>query len=534
MAERSMKARSVSLKQNSIDSTDLVRQAHHRRSKSQQVRFKEDSTSKKQTGLTGLEAKPHKNSSVLAAKAQMSSHRNLSNYAIAFPRSQKSLKNIAIQTSPSLKKHFPVFKKKKINASKSPLLISLDSACSQRVNSKAYEKDNISTDFSHLVVTEDVERNETKKINEATQFLKRRPTAQRNGPKRICLDSNTSVLLEKASTSTQVPDCKHQSSPQESKSSNYVSCMSADLSNLLHSSGLISQSDQNCLPSLDHGKPLLCSYKSSKNNETTVHQDFCKAGKIDLELFVSNEHSGTRESPALSSQLNHSCTDGCHRDQVKPTQSEINSDCATLNNDNQATMPSPKSDASRSKPTCQEEIQHNFVQFEPSRTKNCLDSFQINPSLRKKGIKSQTNKDIKGINQIHLAHGELYDLQGRLQSIEETLQSNQEKIKILLNVIQDLEKARALSEGRSFYRTGQDLNNCSTCQSTACIIYSVEYDFTQQEGKFHQVLNTLDREGESSKTARPQKLEAYSQMCESETKNQKNPKKEKKRCFWWL
>lgn len=24
---------------------------------------------------------------------------------------------------------------------------------------------------------------------------------------------------------------------------------------------------------------------------------------------------------------------------------------------------------------------------------------------------------------------------------------------------------------RNFYRTGQDLNNCSTCQNTACIIY---------------------------------------------------------------
>lgn len=29
----------------------------------------------------------------------------------------------------------------------------------------------------------------------------------------------------------------------------------------------------------------------------------------------------------------------------------------------------------------------------------------------------------------------------------------------------------ALSCRRNFYRTGQDLNNCSTCQNTACIIY---------------------------------------------------------------
>ena len=52
-----------------------------------------------------------------------------------------------------------------------------------------------------------------------------------------------------------------------------------------------------------------------------------------------------------------------------------------------------------------------------------------------------------GIDPIHLAQGELCDLQGRLQSVEESLHSNQEKIKVLLNVIQDLEKARALTEG---------------------------------------------------------------------------------------
>ncbi|KAG7254538.1 hypothetical protein CRUP_000748 [Coryphaenoides rupestris] len=38
-------------------------------------------------------------------------------------------------------------------------------------------------------------------------------------------------------------------------------------------------------------------------------------------------------------------------------------------------------------------------------------------------------------------------LEGRLQTVEESLLSNQEKIKVLLNVIQDLEKSKALSEG---------------------------------------------------------------------------------------
>ncbi|XP_023274048.1 protein FAM196B-like, partial [Seriola lalandi dorsalis] len=42
---------------------------------------------------------------------------------------------------------------------------------------------------------------------------------------------------------------------------------------------------------------------------------------------------------------------------------------------------------------------------------------------------------------------------------------------------------------RRCFKSGQDLNNCSTCQKTACIVYSVEYDFRQQERRFLEVLN---------------------------------------------
>ncbi|KYO39252.1 protein FAM196A [Alligator mississippiensis] len=148
---------------------------------------------------------------------------------------------------------------------------------------------------------------------------------------------------------------------------------------------------------------------------------------------------------------------------------------------------------SKSVPSYQTETEKSSTQSDVPEYNDCLGSFHIKSYLPRSEIKPQTNKEIREINQIHLAHGELCALQGRLQSVEESLQSNQEKIKVLLNVIQDLEKARALSEGRNFYRTGQDLNNCSTCQNTACIIYSVEYDFRQQEGRFHQVLKKLDQ-----------------------------------------
>ncbi|KAJ1127757.1 hypothetical protein NDU88_006150 [Pleurodeles waltl] len=119
-----------------------------------------------------------------------------------------------------------------------------------------------------------------------------------------------------------------------------------------------------------------------------------------------------------------------------------------------------------------------------------------------------------------------------MKTIEESLNSNQEKIKVLLNVIQDLEKARAFNEGRNSYHTGQDINDCSTCQSTACIIYSVEYDFRQQEGRFHPVLKTLDQVEQSPVSVAVQKTAPDIPMPEKDI--QRKAKKMKKKCFWWL
>ncbi|XP_041710048.2 verprolin-like [Coregonus clupeaformis] len=117
-------------------------------------------------------------------------------------------------------------------------------------------------------------------------------------------------------------------------------------------------------------------------------------------------------------------------------------------------------------------------------------------------------------------------LHRHLHSVEESLLSNQEKIKVLLNVIQDLEKSKALSEGRCSYRTGQDINNCPTCQKTACIIYSVEHDFRQQEGRFQPVLETLDGDYDVPLPVPkppPSRPSAKARV-----------KKLRKKCFWWL
>ncbi|XP_044079123.1 mucin-5AC-like isoform X2 [Siniperca chuatsi] len=80
-------------------------------------------------------------------------------------------------------------------------------------------------------------------------------------------------------------------------------------------------------------------------------------------------------------------------------------------------------------------------------------------------------------------------LQQRLESVEASLAANKDRITTLLNIIHDLETCHTPTSGRRSYKTGQDLKNCSTCQKTACIVYSVEYDFRQQERRFLEVLN---------------------------------------------
>ncbi|TTC14935.1 Disintegrin and metalloproteinase domain-containing protein 12 [Bagarius yarrelli] len=63
------------------------------------------------------------------------------------------------------------------------------------------------------------------------------------------------------------------------------------------------------------------------------------------------------------------------------------------------------------------------------------------------------------------------DVKARLQAMETLISSSQETIKVLLGVIQELEKGEAQREGRISYRTGQDTANCDTCRNSACIIY---------------------------------------------------------------
>ncbi|XP_007934992.1 inhibitory synaptic factor 2A [Orycteropus afer afer] len=125
-------------------------------------------------------------------------------------------------------------------------------------------------------------------------------------------------------------------------------------------------------------------------------------------------------------------------------------------------------------------------------------------------------------------HTEVVDLKAQLQVMENLISSSQETIKVLLGVIQELEKGEAHREGLS-YRTGQDTANCDTCRNSACIIYSVELDFKQQEDKLQPVLRKLHSIEETQVAPSP-----YSQEICSSTPKQKSKPESKKHGRWKL
>ncbi|KAK7918809.1 hypothetical protein WMY93_010093 [Mugilogobius chulae] len=124
------------------------------------------------------------------------------------------------------------------------------------------------------------------------------------------------------------------------------------------------------------------------------------------------------------------------------------------------------------------------------------------------------------------------DVKAQLQAMENLISSSQETIKVLLGVIQELEKGEAHREGLS-YRTGQDTANCDTCRNSACIIYSVELDFKLQEDKLQPLMKRLCPTEESHFPALPYTQDAvYSSTPKRKSKDQS--KKHARWRLWFL
>uniref|UniRef100_A0A4W3GW30 Protein FAM196B n=1 Tax=Callorhinchus milii TaxID=7868 RepID=A0A4W3GW30_CALMI len=155
------------------------------------------------------------------------------------------------------------------------------------------------------------------------------------------------------------------------------------------------------------------------------------------------------------------------------------------------------------------------------------------PRSPRGGVKELAGAE--GCRPIHTRQYEISSLQTRLQTMEDVLQTSQKTIKILLDVIQDLEKKEATKDGRQSYRTGQDITNCGTCRDCVCIIYSVEHDFRQQEVRFHKVLSDMEMGAWGQNSEQPgTPLSKQEESPIPQPTARTEPKKSKRKCFWFL
>ncbi|XP_069510414.1 protein INSYN2B isoform X2 [Ambystoma mexicanum] len=498
MENESKKVQPGLLKRNSLDSIDFLRQQTQRRSKSQQVRFKDDGT-KKQTGVNRLEAKPLNDTSVVIGKTLAPRLHNLSTSVISFPRSKSALRNIAIQTSPSLRKHFPIFRKKIIMANKTLKEVSLEHKGCLQANGNIHEQSSNLSETSLLRIVnhyDDVGK-ASKKIS---KFKRKIPKAQEKGHVNICSELAKFLTLEKPSVSAEMTNHKILAPKNEDPICSLDTSM-----------------DLNSIPSSVHRREScskdLCRCNSSHCSRTSLQGDFCEPDKNRTQISLANKHLDKKRTLTSSQRMHNGATLQCfHRDHIQTAQSITLSDNVTLNSDNKtlSNSGSDKHRKSETVPKCQADTDNDFSVSSSKHypPRNCERGFDISSQLPRNNNHHHSEKEIIEMNRIQLSSGELCAIQGKMKSIEESLSSNQEKIKVLLNVIQDLEKSRALTEG-------------------------VEYDFRQQEGRFHPVLKTLDQVELSPVSLAVPKTEPEPSIPEKKD-IQRKAKKVKKKCFWWL
>ncbi|XP_032768664.1 protein INSYN2B [Rattus rattus] len=533
MAQPSMKVRPVLLKRSSLESVELVKQPHHRRSKSQQVRFKEDGNIKNPAGEVNTQTPEDPG---VMGKTQAARHHHPATYSLSFPRSHKAggFRSISIQTSPSLRKHFPVFKRKRLTTSKSLVEMPTASPSAIQVNGNLSEQDIVSSDLAFLRLAQHLEDG-PRRLKMPHPFLPRMPKVQSNGPVSFCLESGTWMSSEKATAAIQVPDDICHSPTWEARESTLCPESSAEESNSIPALISMCPGDGQRVMTSDPERVPACSNNNSSANNIQGTE------KLTSELLLPKANPDDKDLGLPSSQSKKMCVPSPPRTHSSPEPGSHTqpahlgkaSDCPASSDHHQDPESLRSSSAFKSVPVCWEHVTKLPHQSDTPELQTALRSERLPSSIPRQENRAQSSREIGASNHSHLAQGELCDLQGRLQSVEESLHSNQEKIKVLLNVIQDLEKARALTEGRNFYRTGQDLNNCSTCQNTACIIYSVEYDFRQQEGRFHEVLQSLEEAEPAEEAPSPPKSPAEAPVPEKQDLRRKS-KKVKKKCFWWI
>ncbi|XP_048388890.1 INSYN2B protein-like isoform X1 [Stegostoma tigrinum] len=565
-SDRTMTVRSVLLKRDPAGSSESERRQHRRRQKTQQVRFKDladgpDEAGGRKTPETSAEGLEVDRQAELTANSQRN-WQQARPCSLTLPNPRKACTSTAIQTSPSLQKQFGAFRfrSKSVGDFGEPGEqkdgLALPSAPLPGAGGETTVAD------AREEVEEEEEQGEPEGIDRATA-INGRGAEKAGEPLSNCADPNPALSSQQ---SERTSEGAHGQSPNGLTVSPRIkdkAMLCKDTPDILteqdhktltagqHCAAKSDVAVRSQSPSIQscslNSKASPPTSKETPTNQFLLRPEACSKLKAPTSDLDSN-HSESRKvefynmsHPLLKDQpcvYRKSCLKSpasitsprqpniSHRtEQLEPCPltpnpsglSPVQGEASQLPSKTFAQCGEPAVQSSQSGPLLSRP--DDSLELVPSR-KNPQDD--LPSAAGKQRAKS-------GCSTQH----EITSLQSRLQTMEDVLQTSQQTIKVLLDVIQDLEKKEAVRDGRQSYRTGQDIANCGTCRDCACIIYSVEHDFRQQEFRFHRVLSSMETDtGQSSEQPGTPNKQEESPIPRQPARTES--KKSKRKCFWFL
>uniref|UniRef100_UPI00398F39D7 INSYN2B protein-like n=1 Tax=Pristiophorus japonicus TaxID=55135 RepID=UPI00398F39D7 len=558
-SDRAMTVRSVLLKRDTASSSEAERRQHRRRHKTQQVRFKDlaDGPEEGEGGKRALEVPAEGPESEAQRAAGAGSQGSARSWyqprpcSLTLPNPRKACMSTAIQTSPSLQKQFPAFRFRSKSVGDFGEADEREGVVFCEPPPKPAKKEEVGEEGTALALNGRLAETSSgappSNCAESILALPRCQNFQQNDW------ASQEVRSPNPNGSTACHRFKDKATLCEAMTDTLAEGQHKALIAGQHCAAKGDLADHLKSPSI---QPCSSNAKASPPPSKEIHLDRCspkqvacdklKAPQCDSDSNYS-EHRKTELSSVNqtlpkdqlcvypksclktpASTLNPKQPDIVHRtDQLELCTSPLNPSASTQ----------VQSDSSQ--PASKTSVQSGQGAIQNSQSGPSLhlgDRLELIPGGQnpQDNLKEPTHPaGRRGSRSGCTPQYEITSLQSKLQTMEDVLQTSQQTIKVLLDVIQDLEKKEAVRDGRQSYRTGQDIANCGTCRDCACIIYSVEHDFRQQEGRFHRVLSSMETDaGQSSEQPGTPNKQEESPIPRQPARTE--PKKSKRKCFWFL
>ncbi|XP_067884813.1 INSYN2B protein-like isoform X2 [Heterodontus francisci] len=576
-SDRTMTVRSVLLKRDPASSSEAERRQHRRRHKTQQVRFKDLADGPEEVGGEKTPEVSAEGPEGSGQQASIASSQGLARNwqqarpcSLTLPNPRKVCMSTAIQTSPSLQKQFPAFRFRSKSISDFGEVVEQDgvtfSDASPKTSGGEGEPQAAGTH------EEEEEEEEVEEVEAATA-LNGRVAETARAPLSNCVEPSPTLPR---SQNSQQNDWASEEVHTQNPNGSTVCHRAMDKATLCKAiTDSLAEQDHKQLITGKHCvakgdvpdhlrspsiKPCKLNSKASPPPSKEIHLDryslkqgMCnklKAPKYNLDSNLSEPRKTelpNMHQPLLKEQLGKDQLGVYPKSCLKTPASMLNPRqpsisyrtdqlelCTSTLNPSESTQVQSEPSQPPSKTSVQSgEHAIQYSQSGPSLHSD--DRLELVPSGKNPQDNLKEPANAAGNQRFKSGRTTQYEitsLQSRLQTMEDVLQTSQQTIKVLLDVIQDLEKKEAVRDGQS-YHTGQDIANCGTCRDCACIIYSVEHDFRQQEGRFHRVLSSMETDtGQSSEQPGTPNKQEESPVPRQPARTE--PKKSKRKCFWFL